>query len=140
MSLNTPKKFLIIPRAGIATECVICGAECPPAGRMNVPGKGKVNLKTEIKALQLGIVLPTKETHFICKSKCYGERLKHHNCPREGTCGEGNKAAALEAIKNAFLSAFIVGLNVHLLRNWCISSDLRSANSKHFTGNMLQTP
>ena len=28
----------------------------------------------------MGIVLPTKEAHFVPKSKCYGELLKHHNC------------------------------------------------------------
>ena len=27
----------------------------------------------------MGIVLPTKEAHFVCKSKCYGELLEHHN-------------------------------------------------------------
>ena len=59
MSLNIPKKFLIIPEAGIATKCVVCGAECPPAGRMNVPGKGKGNLKIEVEALKMGIVLLT---------------------------------------------------------------------------------
>ena len=47
---------------------------------MNVLGKEKVNLKIEIKVLVMGIVLPTKEAHFVCKSKFYEELLKHHNC------------------------------------------------------------
>ena len=46
---------------------------------MNVLGKGKVNLKIEIEVLEMGIVLQTKEAHFVCKSKCYGELLKQHN-------------------------------------------------------------
>ena len=29
--------------------------------------------------LKMGIVLATKEAHFVCKSKCYRELLKHHN-------------------------------------------------------------
>ena len=41
---------------------------------------GKVNLKIEIEVLEKGIVLPTKEAHFVFKSICYGEILKHHNC------------------------------------------------------------
>ena len=28
----------------------------------------------------MGIVLPTKEAHFVPKSKYYGELLTHHNC------------------------------------------------------------
>ena len=40
---------------------------------------GEVNLKIEIEVLEMGIILPTKEAHFVCKSNCYGERLKHHN-------------------------------------------------------------
>ena len=47
---------------------------------MNVLGKGKLNLKIEIEVLEMGIVLPRKEAHFFCKSKCYGELLKYHNC------------------------------------------------------------
>ena len=47
---------------------------------MNVLGKGKVNLKIEIEVLELGIVLPTKEAHFVFKSISYGEILKHYNC------------------------------------------------------------
>ena len=46
---------------------------------MNVLGKGKVNLKIEIEVLKMRIVLPTKEAHFVFKSICYGEILKHHN-------------------------------------------------------------
>ena len=46
---------------------------------MNVLGKGKVNLKIEIEVLEMGIVLPTKEAHFVFKSICLGEILKHHN-------------------------------------------------------------
>ena len=57
----------------------LCG-RMSPAGRMNVLGKGKVNLKVEIEVLEMEIVLPTKAAHFVCKSKCYGELLKHHNC------------------------------------------------------------
>ena len=47
---------------------------------MNVLGKGKVNLKIEIEVLEMGIVLPTKEAHFLFKSIRYGEISKHHNC------------------------------------------------------------
>ena len=47
---------------------------------MNVLGKGKVNLKIEIEVLEMGIILLTKETHFVFKSICYGKILKHHNC------------------------------------------------------------
>ena len=47
---------------------------------MNVLGKGKVNLKIEIKDLEMGIILPTREAHFVFKSICYGEILKQHNC------------------------------------------------------------
>ena len=47
---------------------------------MNIWGKSsKVNLKIEIEVLKMGIVLTTKEAHFVCKSKCYGELLKHRN-------------------------------------------------------------
>ena len=46
---------------------------------MNVLGKGKINLKIEIEVLEMGIVLPTKEAHFVFKSICSGEILKHHN-------------------------------------------------------------
>ena len=42
---------------------------------MSVLGEGKVNLKIKIEVLEMGI-----RSSFFCKSKCYGELLKHYNC------------------------------------------------------------
>ena len=76
--LNTHKKFFIIPEAGVTTKimCYLC-SRMSPHWMDECSGKGKVNLKTEIEVLEMGIILATKEAHFVCKSKCYGKHLKH---------------------------------------------------------------
>ena len=60
--------------------CYLC-SRMSPHWKDEYLGKGKVhvNLKIEIAVLKMGIVLATKEAHFVCKSKCYGEILKHRN-------------------------------------------------------------
>ena len=65
--INTHKKFFIT-EAGVTAKIMgyLCG-RMSPAGRMDVLGKGKVNLKIEIEVLEMGIVLLTKEAHFVCK-------------------------------------------------------------------------
>ena len=62
---------------------------------------GKVNLKIEIEVLEMGIIFPTKEAHFVFKSICYGEILKHHNCQEK-----------LKGIKQNFKIAIQLSVNI----------------------------
>ena len=80
MSLRYSQEVFIIPEAGVTTKimCCLC-SRMSPRWKDEYLGKGKVNLKIEIEVLKIGIVLATKEAHFVCKSKCYGELLKHRN-------------------------------------------------------------
>ena len=67
---------------------------------MNVLGKGKVNLRVEIEVLEMGIVLRTIEAHFVFKSICYGEILKHHNCREKLKGIEQNFKVAIQSSGN----------------------------------------
>ena len=78
--IYTPKKFFIIPEAGVTTRimCYLC-SRMSPRWKEECSGKRQINLKIKMEVLEMGIVLPTKEAHFGCKSKYYGELLKQHN-------------------------------------------------------------
>ena len=80
MSLKYSQDVFIIPEACVTTKimCYLC-SRMSPRWKDEYLGKGKVNLKTEIEVLKMGSVLATKEAHFVCKSKCYWELLKHRN-------------------------------------------------------------
>ena len=80
MSLKYSQEVFIIPEAGVTTKimCYLC-SRMSPRWKDEYLGKGKVNLKIEIEVLKMGIFLATKEAHFVCKSKCYGELLEHRN-------------------------------------------------------------
>ena len=79
MSLKYSQEVFIIPESGVTTKimCYLC-SRMSSRCKDEYLGKGKVNpVKIEIEVLKMGIVLATKEAHFVCKSKCYGELLKH---------------------------------------------------------------
>ena len=81
MSLKYSQEVFIIPEAGITTKimCYLC-SRMFPRWKDEYLEKGKVSpVKIEIEVLKMGIVLAIKEAHFVCKSKCYGELLKHRN-------------------------------------------------------------
>ena len=85
MFLKYSQEVFIIPVAGVTTKimCYLC-SRMSPRWKDEYLGKGKVNpVKIEIEVLKMGIVLATKEAHFVCKSKCYGGTFETSHFPGE---------------------------------------------------------